>query len=70
MQAGYRREYQVEARGELAVRGGIVDVFGSTASHPIRIDLFGDEVERLTGFEVASQRSVADLEPGRAFRLS
>jgi transcription-repair coupling factor (superfamily II helicase) len=59
--AGYRREYQVEARGELAVRGGIVDVFGSTADHPIRIDLFGDEVERLTAFEVASQRSVSDL---------
>ena len=59
--AGYRREYQVEARGELAVRGGIVDVFGSTASHPIRIDLFGDEVDRLTSFEVANQRSVSDL---------
>jgi transcription-repair coupling factor (superfamily II helicase) len=61
VRAGYRREYQVEARGEIAVRGGIVDVFGSTASHPIRIDLFGDEVERLTSFEVASQRSVSDL---------
>ena len=62
VRAGYRREYQVEARGELAVRGGIVDVFGSTATHPIRIDLFGDEVERLTAFEVASQRSVSDLD--------
>ena len=60
--AGYRREYQVEGRGELAVRGGIVDVFGSTASHPIRVDLFGDEVERLTSFEVANQRSVQDLD--------
>jgi transcription-repair coupling factor (superfamily II helicase) len=59
--AGYRREYQVEARGELAVRGGIVDVFGSTANLPIRIDLFGDEVERLTEFEVAGQRSIGDL---------
>jgi transcription-repair coupling factor (superfamily II helicase) len=65
--AGYRREYQVEARGELAVRGGIVDVFGSTASHPIRIDLFGDEVERLTAFEIAGQRSVADLEQVELF---
>ncbi|MGO9581332.1 MAG: transcription-repair coupling factor [Acidimicrobiales bacterium] len=65
--AGYRREYQVEARGELAVRGGIVDVFGSTASQPIRIDLFGDEVDRLTAFEVASQRSVADLEQVELF---
>ena len=59
--AGYRREYQVEARGELAVRGGIIDVFGSTASLPIRIDLFGDEVDRLTAFDVADQRSVVPL---------
>jgi transcription-repair coupling factor (superfamily II helicase) len=67
VRAGYRREYQVEARGELAVRGGIVDVFGSTANHPIRIDLFGDEVERLTAFEIAGQRSVADLEQVELF---
>src|SRR5579862_7231458 len=38
--AGYRRELQVENRGELAVRGGIVDVFPSTASSPVRIDLW------------------------------
>lgn len=54
---GYRREPQVEHRGEVAVRGGIVDVFGSTASHPVRIDLFGDEVDRLSTFDVADQRS-------------
>jgi len=53
--------------GELAVRGGIIDVFGSTASLPIRIDLFGDEVERLTAFEVASQRSEVDLEKAELF---
>lgn len=67
VRAGYRREYQVEARGELAVRGGIVDVFGSTADNPVRIDLFGDEVERLTAFDVAGQRSVADLEQVELF---
>src|SRR5690606_7964502 len=43
---GYRREYQVEHRGELAVRGSIVDVFASTAEVPYRIDLWGDEVDR------------------------
>jgi transcription-repair coupling factor (superfamily II helicase) len=48
--AGYRREYQVEARGELAVRGSILDVYPSTDDHPVRIDLWGDEVERLSGF--------------------
>ena len=54
---GYRREHQVEHRGEVAVRGGIIDVFGATASGPVRIDLFGDEVDRLTSFDVADQRS-------------
>ena len=58
---GYRRESLVEHRGELAVRGGIVDVFPSTADEPVRIDLWGDEVDRLTRFDVADQRSVADL---------
>jgi len=58
---GYRREYQVEHRGELAVRGSIVDVFGSTADGPVRIDLWGDEVDRLTDFSVADQRSTDDV---------
>ena len=58
---GYRREYQVEARGELAVRGSIVDVYPSTADHPVRIDLWGDEVDRLSQFSVADQRSHGDL---------
>ncbi|HET9442978.1 MAG TPA: transcription-repair coupling factor, partial [Acidimicrobiales bacterium] len=61
VRAGYRREYQVEHRGELAVRGSIVDVFPSTADGPVRIDLWGDEVDRLTEFAVADQRSTADL---------
>jgi transcription-repair coupling factor (superfamily II helicase) len=64
---GYRREYQVEHRGELAVRGSIVDVFPSTADEPVRIDLWGDEVDRLTTFAVADQRSVADIDAVEIF---
>jgi transcription-repair coupling factor (superfamily II helicase) len=60
--AGYRREYQVEHRGEVAVRGSIVDVFPSTATAPVRIDLWDDEVDRLTEFSVTDQRSTADVE--------
>jgi transcription-repair coupling factor (superfamily II helicase) len=60
--AGYRREPQVEHRGEVAVRGGIVDIFPSTADAPVRVDLFGDEVERLTSFDVADQRSTGPLD--------
>jgi transcription-repair coupling factor (superfamily II helicase) len=59
--AGYRREDVVEHRGEVAVRGSIVDVFPSTAERPVRIDLWGDEVDRLTEFSVADQRSTDDL---------
>ncbi len=58
---GYRREYQVEHRGEVAVRGSIVDVFPATAEHPVRIDLWGDEVDRLTEFSVADQRATEPI---------
>ncbi|MDQ1431825.1 MAG: hypothetical protein QOF40_2427 [Actinomycetota bacterium] len=58
---GYRREYQVEARGEVAVRGSIVDVYPSTDDHPVRIDLWGDEVDRLSAFAVADQRSTHEI---------
>jgi transcription-repair coupling factor (superfamily II helicase) len=58
---GYRREYQVEARGELSVRGSIVDVYPSTDDHPVRVDLWGDEVDRLSAFAVADQRSTHDV---------
>src|SRR5690349_12169975 len=58
---GYRREYQVEARGEVAVRGSVVDVYPSTDDHPVRIDLWGDEVDRLSAFSVADQRSTHDV---------
>ena len=64
---GYRREYQVEHRGEVAVRGGIIDVFPSTADLPVRIDLWGDEVDRLTDFDVFSQRSLEDRDEVEIF---
>jgi transcription-repair coupling factor (superfamily II helicase) len=59
---GYRREELVEHRGEVAARGSIVDVFPSTADVPVRIDLWGDEVDRLTEFSVSDQRSTTDID--------
>ncbi|HUY06204.1 MAG TPA: transcription-repair coupling factor [Acidimicrobiales bacterium] len=64
---GYRREYQVEHRGEIAVRGGIVDMYPSTGEIGVRIDCFGDEIDRLTEFDLADQRSVRDLEQVEIF---
>jgi transcription-repair coupling factor (superfamily II helicase) len=67
IELGYRREHQVEHRGEIAVRGGIVDVFPSTSDVPVRIDLWGDEVDRLTAFSVSDQRSSSDLQAAFIF---
>ncbi len=72
---GYRRESLVEHRAEFAVRGGIVDVWPAQSHEPVRLDFFGDEIERLTIFDIATQRSTADLEfvdvsPAREWLLS
>ncbi len=64
---GYRREELVEHRGEVARRGAIIDVFPSTAEAPVRIDLWGDEVDRLTEFTVNDQRSTDDLDEAYIF---
>jgi len=62
VETGYRRESLVEHRAEFAVRGGIVDVWPAQGDEPVRLDFFGDEVERLTAFDIANQRSVHDLD--------
>jgi len=59
--AGYARMSLVEEPGELAVRGGIVDLFPPHLRHPVRIELFGDEIESIRSFEATSQRSLAAL---------
>ena len=55
---GYRRATQVERRGEFAVRGSIIDIFPSTTTYPIRVDTWGDEIDRLTRFSISDQRSM------------
>uniref|UniRef100_UPI0025881DC8 transcription-repair coupling factor n=1 Tax=Arthrobacter sp. TaxID=1667 RepID=UPI0025881DC8 len=59
--AAYARVDMVTHRGEFAVRGGILDVFPPTESHPIRIEFFGDEVEAMRWFSVADQRSLTSV---------
>jgi transcription-repair coupling factor (superfamily II helicase) len=55
---GYVRTDLVERRGEVAVRGGIIDVFPPSEEHPVRVELFGDIVEETRFFRVADQRSL------------
>ncbi|MEN3264762.1 MAG: hypothetical protein V7646_1656 [Pseudonocardia sp.] len=62
VELAYTRVEMVTARGEFAVRGGIIDVFPPTAEHPVRVELWGDEVSELRYFAVADQRSVGPVE--------
>ena len=52
----------VDMPGEFAVRGGIVDVFAPDWDEPVRMEFFGDQIESIRRFEIASQRSLASLE--------
>ena len=59
--SGYQRTDMVERRGEVAVRGGLVDFFPPGEDHPVRVELWGDEVESIRAFAVSSQRSLTEL---------
>ena len=65
VEIGYVRTDLVEHRGEIAVRGGILDVFPPTETHPLRIEFWGDTVEEIRSFRAADQRSL----PGAAAAL-
>ncbi len=59
-EAGYDRVDQVEERGQFAVRGGILDVYGATEDRAVRVELFGDEIESLRWFSTFTQRSLGE----------
>ena len=59
---GYEKEYQVENIGQFAVRGGILDVFPLTEDNPVRIEMWGDEVDTIRSFDTESQKSIDSLE--------
>jgi len=56
--AGYERAERVDERGQLAVRGGLVDVFPSTGREPLRIEFFGDDIEQIRAFSPFTQRAL------------
>ncbi|WP_343952604.1 transcription-repair coupling factor [Nonomuraea longicatena] len=62
--SGYHRVDMVERRGEVAVRGGLLDVFPPTEEHPLRLEFWGDTVEEIRWFKVADQRSLEAAEDG------
>jgi transcription-repair coupling factor (superfamily II helicase) len=74
VEAGYASVAQVTSPGEFAVRGSLLDVFPMGASDPLRVDLFGDEIEAIRKFDPETQRSLdaldkIDLLPAREVPL-
>ena len=65
--AGYERVQIVEARGQCALRGGIVDVYPVGEPNAIRIEFFDDEIDSLRSFDVMTQRSISHRERVRFY---
>ncbi|HEY0671170.1 MAG TPA: transcription-repair coupling factor [Longimicrobiales bacterium] len=59
---GFQRSALVEAVGEYALRGGIIDLFGFGAPDPIRIEFWGDEIASIRHFDILNQRSTQELQ--------
>ena len=59
---GYEKAPFVEAPGEFAVRGGIIDIFPYTQESPYRIELWGDEIDSIRSFDKESQRSIEEVD--------
>ncbi|MBQ2088652.1 MAG: DEAD/DEAH box helicase, partial [Lachnospiraceae bacterium] len=58
---GYEAVSQVEHPGEFAVRGGIIDIYSLTEENPVRVELWGDEVDSLRFFDPMTQKSVEEI---------
>ena len=70
VQMGYERESQIESPGQFAVRGGILDIFPLTDETPVRIELWGDEIDSIRTFDAESQRSIENLEEIKIYPAS
>ncbi|HUK93879.1 MAG TPA: transcription-repair coupling factor [Gaiellaceae bacterium] len=60
--AGYERVDRVQERGQFVVRGGLLDVFPTTGREPLRVELFGDEIEAIRAFSPFTQRALHEVE--------
>src|SRR5438874_3654669 len=68
--AGYERVERAEERGQVAVRGGLVDVFPTTGREPLRIEFFGDEIESIRAFSPFTQRALHPVERSTIYPAS
>lgn len=67
VEMGYERQGQVDAPGQFAVRGGILDLYSRTDEIPYRIEMWGDEIDTIKTFDVGNQRSIERIEDIRIY---
>ena len=67
---GYKKVSMVEEPGQFSVRGGIIDIFDLTSENPIRMELWGDEIESIRYFDVQTQRSLSKVRDVNIFPAS
>lgn len=70
VEMGYVSNGLVESPGEFSIRGDIVDIFPLTEESPVRLELWGEEVDSLRSFDVESQRSIENLDSIRIYPAS
>ncbi|MCD8130072.1 MAG: transcription-repair coupling factor [Lachnospiraceae bacterium] len=67
---GYEKCAQAERPGQFAMRGDLIDIFELTGENPVRVELWGDEVDSLRSYDAETQRSMEELRSVRIFPAS
>jgi len=62
VQIGYEPTTMVAENGTFSRRGGIIDIFPMSSTHPIRIEFFGDEIDTLRTFDISTQRTIETIQ--------
>lgn len=62
VKCGYTREEQIEGTGQFSRRGGIVDFFSPGSTHPVRVEFWGDEIDSISYFDIATQRRTDSID--------
>jgi transcription-repair coupling factor (superfamily II helicase) len=62
LSGGYKRESLVEEKGEFSIRGSIIDIFPPAEQNPLRLEMFGDNIESIRMFDSSSQRSISAVD--------
>ncbi len=70
LSVGYERHEPVEMVGQFSIRGGIIDVYSPEAPNPLRIEMFGDQIESLRVFDPETQKSIQTVDQATLLPLT